>query len=260
MLKCVRKDRALIGSFVVESKGWRWTQWTTLFFAIVIYIPSLFIRETYKKTILARRAGLLLLSRDVSLRTPIQTARFFITITLARPMRMLFTEPIVSFFSLYVAFACAIVYAFYAVVPWVFVQVYGFSVSSQGLVFLGLTVGYVGTVGTIIVIARLRKTRHKGRTASNEDGGKTASTPEGSLHLAMVGSIALPVCLFWFGWSANKNVPWIVPIIAITIYGWGTFLVFVRNSYSRLDLYNFHPSVGCLSRDLGKANLHRPLT
>lgn len=234
-LICVCKDRALIGSFVVEAKGWRWTQWTTLFFVVAIYIPSLFIRETYKKTILerrARRSGILPPShRDVSSRTSVQTARFFLTITLARPMRMIFTEPIVGFLSLYVAFAFAIVYAFYAAIPVVFEQVYGFSITSQGLVFLSLTTGYGGAVGTSIATARLRKMRHMRKTASN-DGGMATPTPEESLYLAMLGGPALPIGLFWFGWTAKESVAWIVPMIAVTIYAWGLFLVFVCNPYS----------------------------
>lgn len=60
--KLTPEIRVLVGGFVVKTQEWRWTQWTTLFFSVAIYISCLFMRETYKKTILTRRARRLGLS------------------------------------------------------------------------------------------------------------------------------------------------------------------------------------------------------
>ncbi len=38
--------------------------------------------------------------------------------------------------------------------------------------------------------------------------------PEGRLPFAMVAAITCPVSLFWFGWTANKDIHWIVPILS----------------------------------------------
>lgn len=225
--------RALIGGFVVEGKGWRWTQRAALLFAVVIYVPSLFIRETYKKAILSRRARREALSPPPTiyrpLQTSIQTARYFITVTLTRPIHMLFTEPVVGLLSLYVAFTFAVVFAFYAAIPWIFNQVYGFSTASQGFVFLGLAIGYLASVATIIFTAHVQKRRRR-NGSSSENGGNATIAPEESLLLAMMGGPTLPVALFLFGWSAKPTTHWVVPMIAITIYGWGTLLVFVSSS------------------------------
>lgn len=142
---------------------------------------------------------------------------------------MLVTEPIVGLLSLYVAFTFAVVYAFYAAIPWIFAQVYGFSTASQGLVFLSMTTGYLASIATIIFTAQLQKKRRQNST-SNEDGGTTMLPPEKNLLLAMLGGPALPVALFLFGWSARTTIHWIVPVIAIMFYGWGTFLIFVSSS------------------------------
>ncbi|KAJ5657769.1 Polyamine transporter 4 [Penicillium longicatenatum] len=45
----------LIGDFIVQAKGWRWTAWIILFMAAAFHPPVLFLRESYKATILQRR-------------------------------------------------------------------------------------------------------------------------------------------------------------------------------------------------------------
>lgn len=46
----------LIGGFAVEGEGWRWTSWVVLIMAAVFHPPALFLRESYKTTILQKRA------------------------------------------------------------------------------------------------------------------------------------------------------------------------------------------------------------
>ncbi len=46
----------LVGGFVMQTTGnWRWTQWTAIIIAIVLWKPLLFTKETYEK-IISRRA------------------------------------------------------------------------------------------------------------------------------------------------------------------------------------------------------------
>ena len=79
---------------------------------------------------------------------------------------MLLTEPVVGFLGLYVSFAFATVYAFYAAIPWAFERVYAFSITSQGLVFLSLMIGYVAAIGIILTSARLLKERRRRKNAA----------------------------------------------------------------------------------------------
>lgn len=99
---------------------------------------------------------------------------------------MLFTEPIVGLLSLYVAFVFAIGYAFYATIPWIFVREYGFSVVSRGLVFLSLTSGYEGAIGTIIYNTQMQTKRRQHARAKEVDS-KVSSSLEESLYLVMLG-------------------------------------------------------------------------
>lgn len=95
----------LIGGFLVETKGWRWTQWTTLFFIVPFYVPVIFTRETYKKTILQRRAKRLELTYPTTKRTVAGSVKYFTTTLLLRPLHMVVTEPIVTLVCLYNAFS-----------------------------------------------------------------------------------------------------------------------------------------------------------
>jgi hypothetical protein len=43
----------------------------------------------------------------------------------------------------------------------------------------------------------------------------------------MVGSIGIPVGLFWFAWCADKGVHWSVLCIATVPFAWGNLCLFV---------------------------------
>ena len=145
---------------------------------------------------------------------------------------MLLTEPVVGFLSLYVPFAFATVYAFYAAIPWAFERVYALSITSQGLVFLSLMIGYVAAIGIIFTSARLLKERRRRKNAAIVEnvGEVIAASPGESLYLAMLGIPLLPVALFAFGWTARREGDWIVPMAAIVMLGGGTLLIFVSKS------------------------------
>ena len=46
----------VIGGFVTETRGWRWTQWVIAFGIAIVFAIVLGMSETYKKTILENRA------------------------------------------------------------------------------------------------------------------------------------------------------------------------------------------------------------
>ena len=77
------------------------------------FVPVLFLPETFKPVLLRKRAYKLR-KKDPGCRVyaPIELekrdALEMVTVTLARPIRMFFGEPIVLFSSLYLAFASAI--------------------------------------------------------------------------------------------------------------------------------------------------------
>ena len=216
-------DSPVIGGFVVEKKGWQWTQWTLLFFVAASMLLSVAMKETYKKTLLERRAKSRGLTPPKTGPQGVEALQFLLTVTLLRPLRMLFVEPIVAFFSFYVAFNTGVVFGFFDAFPIVFAGVYHFNPGQVGLTFLGLSLGFGLGVITFLVVDQLIYQKHY--HASLREGHQGAVLPEHRLYSAMIGSIAMPISLFWFAWTAK--IHWLSPVFAAVPFAWGNFLVFV---------------------------------
>lgn len=225
----------MIGGFVAQYKTWRWTQWSVLFLTLPIYIFILPTSETYKKIILTRRAKRLNLPSPPSLGPSAgwPKVKFLLTITLLRPLHMLLTEPIVGVYSLYTAFNFSILFAFFAAYPFVFQGVYGFSIYQYGLTFIGIGIGVLLATVTSIAIDRVVYQRIHEREMAK---GKHIVDPEHRLYSAMVGCFGLPIGLFWFGWTAQYHVHWIVPVLAGIPFAWGNLCVFVSTISKHLPL------------------------
>jgi len=61
--------------------------------------------------------------------------------------------------------------------------------------------------------------------------------PEKRLYAAMLGSVGLPMGLFWFAWTARKDVHWISPILATIPFAWGNLCVFTSVALYLVDVY-----------------------
>ena len=225
----------VIGGFVVEKKDWQWTQWTLLFFVAASMLLSVGMKETYKKTLLERRARLQGITLQKTGPQGVEALKFLLTVTLLRPLRMLFIEPIVAFFSLYVAFNIGVIFGFFDAFPIVFGGVYHFDTHEDGLTFLSLGLGCCLGVITFLIVDRFTYQRHY--QASLREGREGAVLPEHRLYSAMIGSIALPISLFWFAWTAK--IHWISPVLAAIPFGWGNFLVFVSLEFFLCLLHVF---------------------
>ena len=194
---------------------------------VTSFIFSLGMQETYKKTILRRRAkqrGLLPPKQQGP--QGLAAIKFLLKVTLFRPLHMLFTEPIVAFLSLYIGFNFAVLFAFFAAFPVVFRSVYHFNNGETGLVFLGIGIGCVLAVITCLVTDRLTYQKHYRKALKDERQGKVR--PEHRLYPAMMGSIGLPLGLFWFAWTAKQDIHWISPVLATIPFAWGNLCIFVR--------------------------------
>jgi hypothetical protein len=220
-------NRPVIGGFVVAQKGWRWTQWVVLFFAVAAYVPALGMQETYKKTILAKRSKKMGTTPPAAGPSGLAALKFLFNVTFIRPLHMLGTEPIVVAWSLYIGFSFAVVYSFFAAFPYVYSSVYGFDVKQNGLTFLSIAVGsLVGAFHVILVdILQWRKKF----VAWKKQGNTGKFAPEHRLYGAMAGSFGLPLGLFWFAWTARPGTHWIVSAIAGVFTAWGNMCIFVRS-------------------------------
>ncbi|KAK3678914.1 hypothetical protein LTR78_001367 [Recurvomyces mirabilis] len=225
----------VIGGFAAQFKGYKWTQWCTIFIAIASYAFILPMHETYKKIILKRRAKKLGIAPPPAPQlSALGYAKMLLTITIARPVTMLCTEPIVFFLSLYTAFTFSVLFAFFAAFPYTFESVYHFQTWQYGLTFLGIGIGVLLAAASAIFIDRTvyMKKHHQ---AVKE--GRRQARPEHRLYAAMIGAFGVPVGLFWFAWSARQDVHWIVPVIGGIPFAWGNLMIFVSAALYLIDVY-----------------------
>ncbi|KAK5120702.1 hypothetical protein LTR85_006060 [Meristemomyces frigidus] len=210
----------VIGGFVAQFKGYRWTQWCTIFIAMSAYVFILPMQETYKKIILKRRAKRLNIAPPAAAHNVkgLAYVKLLVTITLARPVHMLVTEPIVLFLSMYTAFTFSVLFAFFAAYPFTFESVYGFNTWQYGLTFLGIGIGVLLAVVTAIVIDR-KVYMAKHRQALKE--GRTVVAPEHRLYVGMLGALGVPVG----------------PVLAGIPFAWGNLCVFVAAATYLIDTY-----------------------
>ena len=217
-----------IGGFAAQAKGWRWTQWPILFLSSAAMLYLIPLKETYKKSIIQKRAERLGLPPPPKGPTGLAAMKVLLTITLIRPIHMIFTEPIVGFLSFYIGFNFSVLFGFFDAFPIVFEGVYGFDIGNAGLPWISVLIGCILAVITVICVDRVtfRKEYHR----SHEEGRGGLVAPEHRLHAAMMGSFGLPIGLFWFGWTSRRDVHWISPVLAAIPFAWGNLCVFVSSS------------------------------
>ncbi|KAK8190240.1 major facilitator superfamily domain-containing protein [Phyllosticta capitalensis] len=224
----------IVGGFVVEHKGWRWTQWTIIFGSIAVLLMTICLPETYEKTILKRRAKKRGLPEPPKELEGAAAIKFLFTVTLIRPLHMLIFEPIVTFISIYVAFCFAVLFAFFEAYPIVFGRIYNMSLSSTGLTFLGISLGVLlATFAAIWVDEKWYQPQRQLALAA----GKRQAAPEHRLYIAMIGSLGMPIALFWFGWTARTDISYWAPLAAGVPFAFGTLAIFVGTANYMLNTY-----------------------
>ncbi|MCJ1401335.1 hypothetical protein MMC11_004547 [Xylographa trunciseda] len=220
----------VISGYIVQNKGWRLLFWIfmailgSFWIIVVLTLPE--TRHTIildKKTKRVRKAmqkqGLQAASniRDANADEKKGLHTLF-AITLTRPFRFLFTEPITFCAAIYNGFIYGIVYLFNEAFPLVFGPTgHGFSTGEWGLSFLGLVIGPI----IAALFHPLQERYYLRRVAANDGKG----SPEARMWMSLVGAFLLPISLFWFGWTSYTSVAWIVPIIASAFFGAGIYII-----------------------------------
>ncbi|OAL56843.1 MFS general substrate transporter [Pyrenochaeta sp. DS3sAY3a] len=154
-----------------------------------------------------------------------------IAVSLYRPFHLLLTEPVVFWFSLWVAFSWAVLYLTLAAIPLVFQNNHGFSLQQANAVFAAMCIGSI--LATVLSI-------HQEKFARKH--GKLVSSPEGRLYFACIESACMPIGLFMFGWTSSSSIHWIVPTIAIALATIGIFAIYLSTFNYLADTYHRYAS------------------
>ncbi|KAL7272661.1 hypothetical protein RUND412_004519 [Rhizina undulata] len=227
----------IVGGFITQSYlGWRWTEYITAIAGFVaFFLCLLFLEETYPPVILVAKAVHL---RRITKNWGIHAKQEEIEISVkdlvqknfGRPLKLLFTEPIIFLVSLYTAFVYGILYLFLTAYPIVFEEIRGFNLGVGALPYIGLVLGMM--MGGLMVIAFQPWTNRRLEANNN------IPIPEDRLVPAIIGSILFPIGIFWFSWAGNyRDVHWIVPTLAGLPLGFGLITVFLQCLNYLIDAY-----------------------
>lgn len=226
----------IVGGFLGESKGWRWVEGLMAIFTGALWIiGTLTIPETYSPVILRRRAAKLSKITGKVYKSKIEldhgaksiTAEFKTAIS--RPWILLFMEPIVLLLSIYMAIIYGTLYMLFSAFPIVFQQGRGWSPGVGGLAFIGVAVG--------MIIAVIYSIWDNKRYSVIDQKYKGNAPPEARLPPALIGSIGLPLGMFWFAWTNYPSIHWSVCIIGTAPFGFGMVLVFLSIMNYLIDSY-----------------------
>lgn len=180
----------------------------------------------------------------------------FRTLHMLNQPDLLFTEPVVFWFSMWISLSWALIFLFFESVPLIFRTSYGFSPQQTGLVFISMCVGailgnifypfqenlyrrYGHQLPNLAILKRARSGWHMQETASN-----TADNPEARLYSACILSIFMAFGMFmwvstpkckqhnWaqhnrYGATSFPSAPWIFPAIAILVVTFGAHAIYL---------------------------------
>lgn len=212
------------GGFAVQSLGWRWIFWIIAILSGAVTLLCLVVmRETFAPRILGLKTAKLQKEYpNAVFRSKYYTGlkpSAYLTRSLFRPLRML-VNPIVLALSLYLAVAYGYLYLLFTTFTLVFQKQYGFSLGAAGLAFLG------SGVGSIIGAAMYASCGDKILKHLSKN---TGPKPEYRLPAMGVGAVFLPIGLFIYGWTAEKKVHWMLPMVGTGFFGVAIVLVFVSS-------------------------------
>jgi multidrug resistance protein len=251
----------IAGGFLGQEAGWRWVFWLLLIVGgVVSFGVELLNKETFADVLirwktekLAKETGRTDLRSAYDANSGPVSLRETLLLSFKRPILLLFKSPIVFLLCIYMvslssavthgrsfakmrftnylqSFIYGLLYLFFTTIPGVFTKTYGFSVGLSGLAYLGIGFGFIGGLA-MIAFTNDRMVM----AATEKNGGKFE--PEMRLPTMIIFACVLPISFFWYGWSADKAVFWIVPIIGMFPFGVGMMGVYMPIQTYVIDCY-----------------------
>ncbi|KAG9793386.1 Efflux pump vrtL [Exophiala dermatitidis] len=239
----------IAGGWIAEKTTWRWVFWSSSALALGIQVVGLiWLKESHPPTILRRRRDRLVKetgnhelkvyipqpitpgqpaasgpdnnsnnSTPKVLLQPDKPPSLLHTIGSAfiRPGRLIATQPIVQVIALYMAYLFGVMYLLLATFSNIWSEVYHESRGIGGFNYISIAIGsFVGVFANFYYIDRI----YKHLKAKNGGVGR----PEFRIPSMIVGSATVTVGLFWYGWSVQARIHWIMPNLGVAIFSAGT--------------------------------------
>lgn len=232
----------IIGGALSEVWGWRSTQWfQAIFGGILLIVLTFCLPETLaKRTPLVQpplvvdektgQAGLARTSTRQSIQQKTKKTAVIFKRCIIDPLSVLgYLRYPAVFATVYLAsITFGSLYMLNVSIQKTFAEPpYNFKVIIVGLTYIPGSLGYVAAslVGGRWTDAIMhREARAAGRY---DESGKLILRPEDRMREnALLAAAMFPAGLVWFGWTAEKGIFWIVPMIANFFFGFGSMIIF----------------------------------
>ncbi|KAJ7033667.1 multidrug resistance protein 4 [Mycena alexandri] len=231
----------IAGGFIAQTVG---VQYCFFVLAGLTGLASLigipFLRETYAPLLKIRSGSHRPTDPEKVLRSreeinPPYRKLHYLWINFSRPLMLLSHSPVCLILSLYMAFINGIYLLLSTTFSGLFHNTYGFSTGITGLMYLGVGIGgllaaaCIGTFSTVVY-----------NRLADKNGG--VGEPEMRIPPMFFGAVCVPIGLFWFGWSAQAEMQWIMPVIGTGIFGFGLITTFLPIELYLIDSFNYAAS------------------
>ena len=173
-------------------------------------------------------------TRSSSLPVPEEEPISFYNVII-RPAQLLVTEPVVTAFTLWDAFAFGLVFLSTQSIPLVFQPLHGFSAYQCGLVQLSLFIGEV-----IGVFLMLPQNKYYLASASRNREHPGLPIPEARLPWSIPASLfGMAGGLFWYAWTGAPGYHWSLPAAGLLLVGIGIQIIITTTAFYITDAYGF---------------------
>ncbi|KAL1306825.1 hypothetical protein AAFC00_005481 [Neodothiora populina] len=233
----------VIGSFIGPSTlSWRWCEWLMLIFAgAITSVIILGQPETFAPLLLSWKAHhFRKITGDDRFRSPLEVRKTSLwsrlKIAVYRPFVMIWTEPIILLMALYLTILYIVLFTFFVGFEFIFTDVYGISQGVTNIIWVAVFVGFFPLAITLPIIYNwtvkdIRKQEAEGHI-------NPPPIPETRLWFTMLGgAFAIPISLFWMGWTDYESVSIWSPIVASGLFGYGVITIFISAYMYVIDSY-----------------------
>ncbi|KAH6655532.1 efflux pump antibiotic resistance protein [Truncatella angustata] len=225
----------IAGGFLTARASWRWAFYATSIIDGCVQIFGLFfLDESYMPVLLRRKRDRLTKAGATGLYTehdfPTGFSLSMMRETMIRPIKLLTTQPIVQVMALYQGYLYGNIYILYASIAVLWTTRYNEPLDIASLHYLALA---LGTAFAAEVATHINDRIFRVLTKRNNDEG----LPEFRIPIMIPATVVLTVGLFWYGWSAEARLFWLMPDIGIALFAAAAYICTVSNNIYVVDTY-----------------------
>lgn len=225
----------IAGGFLTERASWRWAFYATSIVDGCVQLFGLFfLDESYTPVLLRRKRDRLTKAGATGLYTehdfPNGSKLDMMRTTMIRPMKLLTTQPIVQVMAIYQGYLYGNIYILYSSIAILWTTRYHERLDIASLHYLALG---LGTVFAAEVATHINDRIFRILTKRNSGKG----LPEFRIPIMIPATVILAIGLFWYGWSAEARLFWLMPDIGIALFAAAAYICTVSNNIYVVDTY-----------------------